>query len=140
VRSSSTLLSRSSRTQIGLHSAIHNDGDDDSAAESHTHLLSPQNFLMLVLFPRILIIREYDDEELVFGKTAFRNSKAATAAQELREDIDARRPKRGTSRKERKIMITGCGSTPASPTKLKTAHFSEYGMPGGFNGNAREVY
>jgi hypothetical protein len=103
VRSSSMLLSRPSRTRIELHSAIHDDGDDDeSAAESHTHLLPPQNFLMLVLFPRILIIREDDDEELVFGETAFRNRKAATAAQELREDLDARRPKRDTSRREKK--------------------------------------
>jgi hypothetical protein len=80
---------------------------------------------MLVLFPRILIIREDDDQESVFGETAFRNRKAATAAQELREDKDARRPKRGTSRKERKMTITGSGSTPASPTKVKGAHFSE---------------
>lgn len=80
---------------------------------------------MLVLFPRILIIREDDDQESVFGETAFRNRKAATAAQELREDMDSRRPKRGTSRKERKMTITGSGSTPASPTKLKGAHFSE---------------
>lgn len=104
---------------------------DESAAESQAQLPPPQSFVTLVLFPRILIVRgvveeddeEGDDNEVVFGGIAFWNWQAATAAQELREDMEARRLKRGGSRKERKMAINGSGSVPTSPTKSKGRHF-----------------
>jgi hypothetical protein len=77
---------------------------------------------MLMLFPRIMIVGEEVDE-VVFGGIALWNWQAAVAAQELREDIEARRPKRGVSRKERKMTVNGSGSAPTSSTKLKGAPF-----------------
>lgn len=77
---------------------------------------------MLALFPRIMIVREEVDE-VVFGGIALWNWQAAAAAQELREDVEARRPKRGASRKKKKMTINGSGSAPTSPTKLKGTPF-----------------
>jgi hypothetical protein len=42
------------------------DGSEESAAESQATFPRPRNFVMLVLFPHIMIVREGVDE-VVFG-------------------------------------------------------------------------
>ena len=104
------------------------DDGDESAAESQAQLPPPRAFIMLVLFPRILIVRKEDgdddddDDDVAFGGIGFWNSQAATAAEELREDTAARRPKRVTSRRDRR-MTNGKSSIPTSPIKLKGPSF-----------------
>jgi hypothetical protein len=53
-----------------------------------------------VLFPRIIVVQEERDE-VVFPGIALRDWQAAASAQQLREDIDARRIARGNREGEK---------------------------------------
>jgi hypothetical protein len=74
---------------------------------------------ILALFPRILIIRE-DEDEVLFAGIGLWDWQTAAAEQELREDMEARQPKR---RKERKMSNNESSGAPTSPTKLKSTAF-----------------
>jgi hypothetical protein len=71
---------------------------------------------ILALFPRILIVREVGDDVL-FDGIGLRDWQITAAEQELREDMEARQPKR---RKERKMSNN---DAPTSPIKLKSPAF-----------------
>lgn len=69
-----------------------------------------------MLFPRIIVVQEERDE-VVFPGIALRDWQAAASAQQLREDIDARRIARGNLKRERKATMNGIGSAHTSPAK-----------------------
>ena len=67
-----------------------NSEEESAATQSQATLPPARTFVMLALFPRIIVVQEERDE-VVFPGIALRDWQAAEAAQQLREDIDTRR-------------------------------------------------